>query len=531
MILINGVKYSCLECVRGHRSSLCRHHMRPLLQVRAKGRPNVLLSTGNKNHRIAVFAEEIASSPEPEGLGCKNNPVVILRASTRHIIDLSNGQIVGPYNEGDEKNLLKKPVIRPESFVHSRSCCTHGVSKARNLCSCNQKRVSKSKILTTYINKKMKAQFKPERILKSEAVKKPGLCCSLTEENQLPQNSCSKPKEEPLKSLGCSKTKVNQGSDLDELMKLKPTSNLEKQATSASQLYEFVLQFMNENDFTGLNATSTLQNHASLQTYGNDYNGQSAGMFMSENGKEVFEVISVPSCSIPGSCCCSSDCQCPNCQVHNNAAQTMPNLEFLNNDAQFNSKLTCNLALQKNQAGILHSQSNYANQHFHSETAQTIPLTNQFAQESGSGSSHFADENGTGNLLSQQNGSASHFTPHKDLHDNTSQDNLPETSGTLSQTLLQDLNLVQQLPQHFIKPEADSYSHFLQQLLNSTSPPDNSEGTPQPEQEDTALCTCPEDGCFCTNCETHGIIEGYKLDDIFFSKVPFDLPFKNNTHT
>lgn len=60
MILIDGVKYACMECVRGHRSSSCKHHQRPLLQVRSKGRP-VEYANGNPNHRVAVFAEEIAN--------------------------------------------------------------------------------------------------------------------------------------------------------------------------------------------------------------------------------------------------------------------------------------------------------------------------------------------------------------------------------------------------------------------------------------------------------------------------------------
>ncbi|ODV91285.1 hypothetical protein CANCADRAFT_44889 [Tortispora caseinolytica NRRL Y-17796] len=39
MILVEGEKYACMRCIRGHRSSSCNHSRRPLLQVRRRGRP------------------------------------------------------------------------------------------------------------------------------------------------------------------------------------------------------------------------------------------------------------------------------------------------------------------------------------------------------------------------------------------------------------------------------------------------------------------------------------------------------------
>ncbi|GEQ72011.1 hypothetical protein JCM33374_g5697 [Metschnikowia sp. JCM 33374] len=156
MILIENTKFACSECIRGHRSTSCRHHMRPLLQVRSKGRPNLLFPYGNRNYRVAVFAQEIEVGDEIESRkpneDCKNTPVVILKASNKHVIDLTNGQIMGPYNEVENDNT---PVIRPENFVNSSSCCATSVSKVRKNCECNQKKVSRSKILRSYITKKM----------------------------------------------------------------------------------------------------------------------------------------------------------------------------------------------------------------------------------------------------------------------------------------------------------------------------------------------------------------------------------------
>ncbi|KAF7730067.1 hypothetical protein EC973_003012 [Apophysomyces ossiformis] len=38
-MLINGVKFACATCIKGHRSSNCNHLERPLFEIRKKGRP------------------------------------------------------------------------------------------------------------------------------------------------------------------------------------------------------------------------------------------------------------------------------------------------------------------------------------------------------------------------------------------------------------------------------------------------------------------------------------------------------------
>ncbi|ORX90766.1 copper-fist-domain-containing protein [Basidiobolus meristosporus CBS 931.73] len=39
MVLINGIKYACETCIRGHRSSSCSHLQRQLFEIKRKGRP------------------------------------------------------------------------------------------------------------------------------------------------------------------------------------------------------------------------------------------------------------------------------------------------------------------------------------------------------------------------------------------------------------------------------------------------------------------------------------------------------------
>lgn len=40
---------------------------------------------------------------------------------------------------------------------------------------------------------------------------------------------------------------------------------------------------------------------------------------------------------------------------------------------------------------------------------------------------------------------------------------------------------------------------------------------------DSPTCCCPNDACDCTNCETHGIINGFKLDEILDMLFPQSL--------
>ncbi|KAI9297686.1 copper-fist-domain-containing protein [Neoconidiobolus thromboides FSU 785] len=39
MVVINGIKFSCATCIKGHRASTCQHSDRPQIEIRKKGRP------------------------------------------------------------------------------------------------------------------------------------------------------------------------------------------------------------------------------------------------------------------------------------------------------------------------------------------------------------------------------------------------------------------------------------------------------------------------------------------------------------
>ncbi|RAH69248.1 putative Cu-dependent DNA-binding protein, partial [Aspergillus aculeatinus CBS 121060] len=46
-MLIDGEKWACEACVRGHRVTTCKHHDRPLIHINRKGRPFATCSVCN----------------------------------------------------------------------------------------------------------------------------------------------------------------------------------------------------------------------------------------------------------------------------------------------------------------------------------------------------------------------------------------------------------------------------------------------------------------------------------------------------
>lgn len=146
MILREDTKFSCVECIRGHRSSLCKHHERPLIQVRAKGRPNI---QNNPNYRIAIFAKKF----DPIDNGIK-----IIQSSIEYIIDFKTGEIIGPYTEISQIQRNPQIEINDKSFINTPLCCSNGF-KSKTSCGCKHTNPT-SKILKKYLKKnKNQLQF------------------------------------------------------------------------------------------------------------------------------------------------------------------------------------------------------------------------------------------------------------------------------------------------------------------------------------------------------------------------------------
>ncbi|KAG7698772.1 hypothetical protein KL930_001550 [Ogataea haglerorum] len=93
MILVDGDKYACEQCIRGHRSSQCQHIKRPLVLVRSRGRPAT-----DSSKRIAIMGELLLPPDSPhdsrEHSGCPQsrnpeNSVIVLKANKRQVFNVS----------------------------------------------------------------------------------------------------------------------------------------------------------------------------------------------------------------------------------------------------------------------------------------------------------------------------------------------------------------------------------------------------------------------------------------------------------
>lgn len=157
MILVQGEKYACLNCIRGHRSSTCDHTNRPLVQVRRRGRPNHACQ-----HRLAVIAEPTCSCgmtavlvPEhsaasvvvkdedkkPGSLAAaaakkssKSVGIIRIGAHSKKIIDTSNGKVTvldTPVNQFLKENpsgncTCAASGLEPKEYfqrLKQKSCC------------------------------------------------------------------------------------------------------------------------------------------------------------------------------------------------------------------------------------------------------------------------------------------------------------------------------------------------------------------------------------------------------------------------
>lgn len=52
MVLINGVKYACERCIRGHRVTTCTHQDQPLMMIKPKGRPSTQCQHCKEQRRL-----------------------------------------------------------------------------------------------------------------------------------------------------------------------------------------------------------------------------------------------------------------------------------------------------------------------------------------------------------------------------------------------------------------------------------------------------------------------------------------------
>lgn len=79
MVVLNGIKYACERCIRGHRVSTCNHTDQPLTMIKPKGRPSTQCQHCRdqrklKNLHINCACQKKGKSPGQHLGSCYKNP-------------------------------------------------------------------------------------------------------------------------------------------------------------------------------------------------------------------------------------------------------------------------------------------------------------------------------------------------------------------------------------------------------------------------------------------------------------------------
>ncbi|KAJ1978129.1 copper-binding transcription factor [Dimargaris xerosporica] len=93
MVYIDGQKFACEKCIKGHRASTCNHHDRNLIPIRRKGRPVSQCATcrelrkTRKLHVKCVCLNKNDHRPAHKKLRSESNPVTAPKAGIQSLLN------------------------------------------------------------------------------------------------------------------------------------------------------------------------------------------------------------------------------------------------------------------------------------------------------------------------------------------------------------------------------------------------------------------------------------------------------------
>ncbi|KAL1739636.1 hypothetical protein HDZ31DRAFT_85813 [Schizophyllum fasciatum] len=82
MVLVNNIKYACGTCIKGHRSSTCKHSDRPLFEIKRKGRPVTQCEHCRELRKTKQVHVKCVCEKEGE-VGCAKTDVVSIAGPTK----------------------------------------------------------------------------------------------------------------------------------------------------------------------------------------------------------------------------------------------------------------------------------------------------------------------------------------------------------------------------------------------------------------------------------------------------------------
>ncbi|CDK27194.1 unnamed protein product [Kuraishia capsulata CBS 1993] len=272
MILVEGEKYACVRCIRGHRSSTCQHTQRTLVLVRSKGRPD----KNNKN-RVAITAAQIEDSASHD-------------TSTSRVDSCCSGKVNTPVITPKTSCCHKDIYIKHEEG----SCCRE--KKSPNPSAGDSKVEGQNVIVLKATRKQVfnaaKGSF---RLLDPVGELNPKTTAGITKSHKgcaCCKNSTSQNLSEKFKNMDVSSFDVKRSSSSPNIRLNEDSNQLHSMSEGFTTPVKLEHSLISENRN---NITST-----------------------------TFDMYLCKPCSVPGSCLCQdSDCACDNCFVHNKSPNSM----------------------------------------------------------------------------------------------------------------------------------------------------------------------------------------------------------------
>ncbi|OZJ03597.1 hypothetical protein BZG36_03039 [Bifiguratus adelaidae] len=112
MVLLNGTKYACATCIKGHRSSHCLHSDRPLFEIKRKGRP-ITQCTHCRELRKTKQIHVKCTCDKEKNCEVESPPP---RHLPNGVIDLLDGHMANSASSGGEDSSGRNSPASPHSM-------------------------------------------------------------------------------------------------------------------------------------------------------------------------------------------------------------------------------------------------------------------------------------------------------------------------------------------------------------------------------------------------------------------------------
>ncbi|KAL6947093.1 hypothetical protein ACO0QE_001961 [Hanseniaspora vineae] len=316
MIIFENEKYACIQCIRGHRSTTCKHANRMLVKVRSRGRPapagvRKVIMVDKSSQSDLRMLEHIkkesdhgfqGSPTASEALSCCSSmnasPGEQAKQGSDNCCNSSSTGSSSTNNKAD--NLDSATAIEP-ALVEASESVSEITSSSRKSC-CSQ------------------IQNKPDKLTNMQQSDKK----TCQNGNSKESKSCSGMSNQPILFLKAKHQSL--GNLVNGQLNLIDDTNLntglkKNSYTQASQSYKKVLISEIESKENSLEPQDI---NTVCHSKGKD-NGEinykeiaslRKGTRQSEKDQSLFELFTQEGLFLSTSCSCSEDCECPNCLIH-----------------------------------------------------------------------------------------------------------------------------------------------------------------------------------------------------------------------